>query len=164
MVFIIQSCISHTISTTEDRTEEGSAIDIQRNIAVGLTEGGIVAGSATIRVAGIILVGASSSRKDTVLAMEDTAIDGKRYCGFSLASIYVTTCLTWDGTGRCPQSRTHITATSGIDAVNLPIFIFRAEDTIIDDDLGVGLERIYIGISMISCVIAMVGNQIALGN
>ena len=148
---------------------EDSAIDIECYIAVGLTEGSIVAGFSlsilgSVRIGGVIPVGASSSCKDTVLAIEFSVIDGKRYNGcFSIASIYVTTRLTWDGTGRCPQSRTHITATSGIDAINLPIFFVRTKDTIIDDDLGVGFERIYIGISIISCVIATVGNQIALG-
>ena len=140
---------------------EDSIVDIERYIAIGLTEGCIVAGNTTIRIVGIILVGASSTCKDTVLAIKFSAVDGKRINSFSLFSIYITARLTWDGTGRCPQSRTHISATSGIDAVNF--LCCRTKDTIIDDDLGVGFERIYIGISIISCVIAMVGNQIALG-
>ena len=94
--------------------------------------------------------------------MEFSAIDGKRNGSFSLASIYVTARLAWDGTGRCPQSRTHISATSGIDAVNL--LCLRTEDTTIDDDLGVGKGRIYIGIFIIICIIAMVLNQFVFGS
>ena len=45
---MIQFCIRYTITTTEDRTEEVSAIDIESYIAVGLTEGSIVAGITTI--------------------------------------------------------------------------------------------------------------------
>ena len=95
--------------------------------------------------------------------MEFSVIDGKRNGSFSLASIYVTTRRAWDGTVICPQSTAHISATSGIDAVNLSICCIRTKDTIIDDDLGVGKERIYIGIIIIICVIAMVLNQFAFG-
>ena len=73
--------------------------------------------------------------------MEDTAIDGKRYSGFSLDAIYITTRFTRSaGITRSavidPQSWAHISATSGIDAVNH--LIRRTEHSTIDDDLGVG--------------------------
>ena len=92
--------------------------------------------------------------------MEFSSIDGKENGGFSLASIYVTARLTWDGIRRSPQSRTHISATSGIDAVNL--LCLRTEDTIIDDDLGVGILRIHNGVFMLIGVIACIADQFVL--
>ena len=140
---------------------EGSTGDIEFYIAIGLTEGSIVAGITTIRIAGIILVGSTSTGKDTVFTIEFSAVDGKRYDGsITFDSIYITTRFTWSSKFCRPQSRTHISATSGIDAINR--FCFRTENAILDDNLGVGFERIYIGINII-CVIAVVVNQIVLG-
>ena len=93
---IIQSCIRHAISATEDRTMEDSAVDIERYIAVGLTEGSIVAGIATIWGGRIIFVGSTSTCKDAILAEEFSTRDSQRNSFFLCVSIYITTRCTWN--------------------------------------------------------------------
>ena len=138
---------------------EDSAGDVEFYIAIGLTKGCIIAGCATIWFGRIITVGSTPTCKDTILAIEFSAIDDQRNSSIFGVTIYITTRFT-RSTGIGPQSRTHISATSGIDTINL--LIFRTEDTTIDDNLGVGISWIHNFIFMLIGVVACIADQVVL--
>ena len=76
--WIIFCSIRHTISTAEDRAEEGSASDIECYVSIGLTQFLVIAViGSTIFVFMEEIVRSTTAAKDTLLAIEGTAIDGK---------------------------------------------------------------------------------------
>ena len=70
--------IRHTISTAVDRAVEGAGSDVKSYVSIGLPQFLVIAGSfSTIFVFSEEIVCATTAAKDTVLAIEGTAIDGK---------------------------------------------------------------------------------------
>ena len=153
--------ISHTISTTEYRAVEGTAINGQLNIAIYLTEVSIISSSTTLWVFRIVIISSTSTSEDTFTAIEFAAIDDKRGYGFACLSVYVSTILTWFSICS-PKVRTHISATATIDTVDLSFF--RTKDTSFYDNLVIGQSWIYLGICMCVSIVAFIHAKISFGS
>ncbi len=136
---------------------EGSAADVQFHVAVGLGEGLVVCGSATICIVVVIVLCAATCGEDSILAIEGSAIDGE--CGYSCAffSIYVATIFTWCSI-LWPQRTAHIAATTCINSIDW--FGRSTEDAAIDYNLGVSFCRVNIGRAVVARIVASIVYQI----
>ena len=94
--------VSHTVSAAEHRAVENAAVDVQLHVAIGLAEGFVVAGIATVGVLRIEKVSATSAGENAVGAMKLTAVDGdRRHCGANL-SVDIASAYVWSGGGARP--------------------------------------------------------------
>ena len=105
---------------------EFATINGQFNVAIYLTKLFIIVRITIVCIGSIVIISSTSTSEDTFTAIEFAAIDDKRGYGFACFSVYVSTLFTWNRF--CfPKVFAHISATSGIDSVNLSCF--RTEDT-----------------------------------
>ena len=97
-----------------------------------------------------------------MVTIECTTSNSQGRNRFTCLAIDVTSIFTWNNTPIIKQTRTHKSATAGINAVNR--LSWRTEDTSINDNIRIGLRRINhcIWISRIIWIIAFYRNKFSL--